>query len=156
VDTEDYLVRCLTYIDLNMVRAGVVSHPVQWPACGYRERQEPAKRYGILDVPVLMALLGLRDLSALQRARRNWADEALRAGRPQREGRWSEGLAGGHEQFMEGVKAQLGISARYRGMEACWHGQGCMLKEPAVAYSADFDPENATLSREKALISESR
>ena len=31
VDTEEYLVRCLVYIDLNMVRAGVVTHPQQWP-----------------------------------------------------------------------------------------------------------------------------
>jgi putative transposase len=27
IDTDEYLVRCLTYIDLNMVRAGVVTHP---------------------------------------------------------------------------------------------------------------------------------
>jgi len=27
VDTHQYLARCMTYIDLNMVRAGVVSHP---------------------------------------------------------------------------------------------------------------------------------
>ena len=25
------------YIDLNMVRAGVVEHPSQWPFCGYTE-----------------------------------------------------------------------------------------------------------------------
>ena len=36
VDTERYLARCLVYIDLNMVRAGVVSHPQQWETGGYR------------------------------------------------------------------------------------------------------------------------
>ncbi len=30
VDTENYLARCMTYIDLNMVRAGVVRHPGEW------------------------------------------------------------------------------------------------------------------------------
>jgi putative transposase len=123
-DTEDYLARCLVYIDLNMVRAGVVSHPVHWPACGYRELQDLPKRYGILDVPVLIKLLGFRDLSALQRARRHWVDEALRAERQQREGRWSEGLAVGHERFVEGVKAQLKISARDREVAACVDGEG--------------------------------
>jgi putative transposase len=30
VDTDEHLVRCLVYIDLNMVRAGVVKHPGMW------------------------------------------------------------------------------------------------------------------------------
>ncbi len=30
IATDRHLVRCLTYIDLNMVRAGVVDHPSQW------------------------------------------------------------------------------------------------------------------------------
>src|SRR5687768_11371658 len=30
VDTEGYLARCMAYIDLNMVRAGVISHPSEW------------------------------------------------------------------------------------------------------------------------------
>jgi putative transposase len=30
VDTDEHLARCFTYIDLNMVRAGVVDHPRHW------------------------------------------------------------------------------------------------------------------------------
>ena len=30
IDSDEYLQRCLIYIDLNMVRAGVVNHPGQW------------------------------------------------------------------------------------------------------------------------------
>jgi len=30
IDTESHLFRCLVYIDLNMVRAGVVEHPSHW------------------------------------------------------------------------------------------------------------------------------
>ena len=30
VDTEEYLARCMTYIDLNMVSAGGVKHPAEW------------------------------------------------------------------------------------------------------------------------------
>jgi REP element-mobilizing transposase RayT len=37
VETGDHLRRCLVYIDLNMVRAGVVKHPVGWAFCGYNE-----------------------------------------------------------------------------------------------------------------------
>jgi hypothetical protein len=31
------------YIDLNMVRAGVVSHPGEWKDSGFREIQKPPK-----------------------------------------------------------------------------------------------------------------
>ncbi len=44
VDSDDYLARCMTYIDLNMVRAGVVAHPDQWRWCGYCEIQHPPRR----------------------------------------------------------------------------------------------------------------
>jgi putative transposase len=37
IDTDDYLAKCMVYIDLNMVRAGVVSHPGEWDVCGYSE-----------------------------------------------------------------------------------------------------------------------
>jgi REP-associated tyrosine transposase len=30
IEADEHLHRCLIYIDLNMVRAGVVSHPVEW------------------------------------------------------------------------------------------------------------------------------
>ena len=30
IDTDDHLVLCLVYIDLNMVRTGVVQHPRGW------------------------------------------------------------------------------------------------------------------------------
>ena len=31
VETDEHLLRCLLYIDFNMVRAGVIHHPVEWP-----------------------------------------------------------------------------------------------------------------------------
>ena len=34
IETGDHLVRCLVYIDLNMVRAGVVAHPSEWDFAG--------------------------------------------------------------------------------------------------------------------------
>ena len=34
-DTDTYLARCMAYIDFNMVRAGVVGNPQEWPASGY-------------------------------------------------------------------------------------------------------------------------
>src|SRR5262245_27029141 len=34
VEADEHLHRCLVYIDLNMVRAGVVRHPTEWVHCG--------------------------------------------------------------------------------------------------------------------------
>ena len=50
IEADEHLHRCLVYIDLNMIRARVVSHPSNWPHSGYREIQNPPKRYGIIDL----------------------------------------------------------------------------------------------------------
>jgi hypothetical protein len=38
-----HFLRCLVYIDLNMVRAGVVNHPSKWDFGGYNEIQSPRR-----------------------------------------------------------------------------------------------------------------
>ena len=138
VDTENYVARCLVYIDCNMVRAGMVVHPAQWAECGYLEVQNPPKRYGIIDFPVLMELLGFSDLSQLQSTRAQWVEEALQGDNQQRESYWSETLAVGNQAFVEAVKARLGISARYR--EVSPDGEVYGLNEPATPYSVHFGP----------------
>ncbi|MDA0323615.1 MAG: hypothetical protein O2923_13000 [Verrucomicrobia bacterium] len=40
-----YLPNCLRYVDMNMVRAGVVEHPEQWQWCGYDELTGQRKRF---------------------------------------------------------------------------------------------------------------
>jgi putative transposase len=41
VDTDEHLIRCLLYIDLNMLRAGAVSLPRQWRHGGWHEIVAP-------------------------------------------------------------------------------------------------------------------
>jgi putative transposase len=45
IETNAHLQRCLVYIDLNMVRAGVVQDPSEWGHGGYCEIQRPLQRY---------------------------------------------------------------------------------------------------------------
>jgi len=45
IETDHHLHRCIAYIDLNMVRAGMVSHPEQWGHSGFNEIQTPPQRY---------------------------------------------------------------------------------------------------------------
>ena len=44
IETGEHLLRRLVYIDLNMVRAGLVDHPLKWPNCGYNEVQSPRRK----------------------------------------------------------------------------------------------------------------
>ncbi len=43
------------YIGLNMVRAGVVSHPEQWDHGGYNEIQNPRRKNSLIDYETLEA-----------------------------------------------------------------------------------------------------
>lgn len=62
VEGGEHLIRCLVYIiDPNMVRAGVVWHPNQWPCLGYREIQNRKQRHGIVDYERLIELLRMKD-----------------------------------------------------------------------------------------------
>ena len=48
IETGEHLLRCLVYVDLNMVRAGVVRHPSEWPFGGYNEIQNPHRKNVII------------------------------------------------------------------------------------------------------------
>ena len=55
VESGDHLARCMVYIDTNMVRASVISHPSMWPFCGYNE---PCRKNVLIDYERLQGLLG--------------------------------------------------------------------------------------------------
>ena len=63
VDSGQYLFECIKYIELNMVRCGVVKHPSQWPWCGYAELMGHRERFRLLDMGRLLALLQTNDLA---------------------------------------------------------------------------------------------
>ena len=77
IESDEHFLRCLVYIDMNMVRAGVVKHPAEWVHGGYREIQQPPRRYRIIDTPVLMDLGGFNDIATMQQQLRQWWIEEL-------------------------------------------------------------------------------
>lgn len=132
VETGAHLVHCLVYIDLNMVRAGVVRHPAQWSAGGYHEIQVPPLRYRILDRAALAEALGIEDVSRLAEAHAGWIAAALRTGPVARVSEWSETIAVGSRGFVERVSAELGIRGRHREIDTC--GDFSVLREADAAY----------------------
>jgi len=107
----------VVYIDLNIVRAGVVNHPGQWNESGFCEIQEPPKRYAIIDLQSLSELSGFADLRDFQRAHRQWVEQTVENGRAVRDDHWSQAIAIGSLAFVESVKSELGSRAMHRAVE---------------------------------------
>lgn len=136
IDTELYLARCMVYIDMNMVRAGVVKHPCEWDVCGYNEIQYPPKRYLVIDQDKLIELFAASDFPEFQQHHRYWLTDVLSGQSQQREQMWSSSIAVGTDDFVERIKARLGIRARYRKVDET---EGVhILREPATAYRPPF------------------
>ncbi len=99
VSTDRHMFQCHVYIDLNMVRAGVISHPSQWKVSGYNDIQNPPMRNQVIDYGALCELGGFSDKKAFRCHHRTWVDHALNDGAPSREPKWTESVAVGPESF---------------------------------------------------------
>ncbi len=70
VESGEHLARCMVYIDTNMVRAGVVSHPSLWSFSGYNEIQEPRRKNKLIDYEKLQWLVESGSYDQLKSSRR--------------------------------------------------------------------------------------
>ena len=57
VESGEHLLKCLVYIDLNMVRTGVVEHPSEGAFCVYNEIQEPGRKNILINYKRFTELL---------------------------------------------------------------------------------------------------
>ena len=133
VDTDTHLLRCMVYIDLNMVRAGVVKHPADWTWSGYREIQSPPKRYSVIDQKELMKLLNLDHYDQLQQYHKDWVENMLVSGHHDRDPAWSSSIAVGSREYVDSIKDALGISGKYKHILE--KNGACVLQEPQVLYT---------------------
>lgn len=136
--------KCLMYIDMNMVRTGVVSHPSGWRWSGYCEIQKQKQRYAIINYCRLSELLGLGSEILLKQAHSEWIETALKAGNHKRERKWSNAVAIGSESYIENIKKNLGVRAIHRETNAS--DNGFELREDKFPYNVDFDTKNDGLS----------
>ncbi|MEW6079090.1 MAG: transposase [Thermodesulfobacteriota bacterium] len=150
VDTDDHLLRCMIYIDLNMVRARVVDHPAQWPHCGYHEIINSPRRYRILSRDRLKQLLGLNE-AKLTDSYPCRVRESIQGGTERTE-IWTRSIAVGRSDFVKKVKEDLGSNARHRELETIIPDGTSVLKESLSSYNADFKVENDGLSDKNAFF----
>ncbi len=111
VATDDHLIQCMVYIDLNMVRAGVVKHPKDWPFGGYRYIVTPQKRYRLTDNKKLLELMNIREIEQFRETYRNWVDASIMQGNVTRQPQWTESIAVGNKGYVEKVKDSMGYKA---------------------------------------------
>lgn len=151
VETDLHLRRCLCYVDLNMVRAGVVQHPRDWAFCGYQEIVGARQRKCIINRDALAELLGLRDTTELPGFYDECIREALCTASGSREALWTENIAVGSTRFVDDIQSGL---QRTRSLWNMRRGEGedtqgtCVLRDEQTpygepAYLAIFGGENA-------------
>jgi REP element-mobilizing transposase RayT len=150
VEADHHLIQCMVYIDLNMVRAGVVTHPSEWPFSGYNEIQNPRQRYSLIDHGT-EGFIKDQEHGGIEEKLQRWVEESLGGKDGKRESRWRESVAVGRKPFVEKTKkAEFGIKAigrEVRGADGVYE-----LRDGDVSYNPNFARENSGLGPENTYF----
>ena len=141
IESGAHLWRCMRYIDMNMVRAGVVDHPAEWAWCGFQELSGGRLRYRMLKMDELCRRTHQPDERALRAWYCRWLNEAadheVRVRNPQ----WTECIAVGSEPFVHSIGNQMN-SRNELGVEET--AVGWIIREPQPSYSLFSGQKNAS------------
>lgn len=146
VESKVHLMRCLIYIDLNMVRTGKVVHPSEWPFCGYNELQKPRRKTTLIDYQKVTSLTGFVTYDAFRKAHRSQVETSLANDDKKRQPGWTESIAVGSREFAKEVKEQLGY--RLKGRKIIQGSDAYELREKNGSYSSHFDGEMKDIGSE--------
>ena len=141
VEDGPYLWRCLCYIELNMVRCGVVAHPRDWPWVGYHEIMGRRQRYRLVDVERLCWRLRAGSLDELRKNLAASLAEKIAQNDAKREPCWTESLAVGSVGFLEEVKPLI-LSRRETQIVGSADNKVWSLQEDTIAYGQKSGPKN--------------
>jgi putative transposase len=144
IEDGEHLLRCLVYIDLNMVRAGVVSHPSEWPHGGYNEIQTPRRKNVIIAYDRLRQFAGFDDYASFAEAHRSWVQELSGEHSRNREGKWTESIAVGSRSFAEKIKSAMGGMATGRTLQSS--DNDFELRESPPSYIAVLPPKKRNIA----------
>ncbi len=132
IEKGDHLFRCLVYIDLNMVRAGVVEDPSEWPFCGYNEIQEPKRKNVIINYERLKELLGFESYDEVRIYHKRWVENFLGNGNNIQDDKWTKSIAVGRKSIGTGDSYQL--------------------REPSIPYGAHFGVKKGDIGPENTYF----
>lgn len=138
VETDKHLIQCMIYIDVNMVRAGVVKHPREWPFCGYQEIVGRRQRYTLIDLEKLGHIMEA-DIKTLRETYNRRIEGYLSLRKFQRESCWTESIAIGGQDFTERIRAKLGVKAK--GRKIVEKKGSFELREARISYRTILAPK---------------
>ena len=107
VESGEYLWQCLCYIELNMVRCGVVRHPRDWDWVGYNEIMGGRRRYRLIDLEQLCWRLRADSLEELRQNLSASLAQRIERDHVKREPIWTESLAVGSSDFVRRIKPMI-------------------------------------------------
>jgi putative transposase len=143
IENGEHLWRCIRYIDLNMIRAGVVRHPRDWDWTGWRELMGQRNRNRLLNMELVVEMVGEKDPSSFRKRYAQSLEEFLQKGPLVREPEWSEAVAVGSECFIAKVEQELLRDYTRKRLEKVTSKNGSMiLRESQSSYGSKNRPEN--------------
>jgi putative transposase len=135
VDSGTYAWNCMKYIDLNMVRARVVTHPSEWQWCGYEELVGVRQRYRLVDLKSVLRWQDGVSLEEFTQEYRRAIEDSIRRRDLERQGVWTESIAVGSEEFVGRISERVRNRIRLERKaisEGVW-----AVREGPVPYEAD-------------------
>ena len=136
IESGDHLLQCLVYVDMNMPRTGIISHPSEWVYGGYQEIQNPRRKNRLIAYDRLSELAGFNRYEEFKAAHKEWVEAAIANGKNVRDGKWTQSIAVGSQDYVENIKDVLGIHAK--GRKVVGETETFQLREPLELYNAGF------------------
>ena len=173
IESGVHLLRCMAYIELNMVRAGAVKHPKDWEFCGYNEILDPPKRYRLIDRNALLSCCGITDQDEFRTYYNDLIEYTLKHGSLKRESLWTNNLAVGSRQYIEQNQHKFGRQSKIKALSVPSfkikqygeirlkndssfrendHPQDYAISESQTPYDADYTLENWALKGENVVF----
>jgi putative transposase len=135
VEEGMYLARCMRYIDLNMIRAGVVDDPRAWKWTGYAELMGEKKRNRLIDFSEVLRRSGHSQRESFQIYYAAGLAELIEQ-RNARQAEWTECLAVGSKNYVEYIESRLTERSRFVRQVSVFDATRWTLKEPIFGYRA--------------------
>jgi len=148
VETGEYLKRCMVYIDLNMVRTGMINHPSQWKWSGYNEIQKPRRKNILIDYEAVSELSGFESFEIFQSAHKKWINDSLANDGGKRKSHWTDSVAIGNHAFVKETFSHLGAQAKGRSIVGM--GDVFQIREEIESYNALFGGQKRDIAPKNA------
>ena len=147
---DDYLLKCMIYIDLNMNRAEVVSHPRDYLYAGHNEILNPKRRYSIIDREGLKNYCGFNNMDNFISHFKTLINGACYNRSGIKDEKWSESIAASDERYIQEVMEKL--SSKVKSRVVIMDGDRFVLKEPGHSYITNFNGKNGGLSLDNRVF----